>query len=311
MTTYLTADEIEGLLQIEETLEAVELAHRALAAGSVVMPLRTHTEVPGSNAVLEVITAAMPGVLGLKAVSVFPDNPANGLPRLASVIVLMNIEDGSCEAVLEADTITARRTAAVSAVATKYLARADARVLGLLGAGVQARAHLDAMRLVRDIRRVLVWTRSERTLETFLEYADHAGIAAEARASAEEVVRGAEILCTVTSAPTPLVEWSWLSAGVHINVVGDYREVDSRTLAAATLVLDSRAAVLAECPIVAAALADGLITLEQLDLELGDIVSGSAVGRRSDSDMTLFRSVGLAIQDLAVAQRILQLARGS
>ena len=311
MTTYLTADEIEGLLRIEETIEAVELAHAALSAGSVAMPLRTHTEVPGSNAVFEVITAAMPGALGLKAVSVFPDNPANGRPRLASVIVLMNIEDGSLEAVLEADAITARRTAAASAVATKYLARADARVLGFLGAGVQARAHLDAMRRVRDIGQVLVWTRSERTLEIFLEYADRAGVAAEACASAEDVVRDAEILCTVTSAPTPLVERSWLSPGVHVNVVGDYREVDSRTLAATTIVLDSRTAALAECPIIAGALADGVITLEQLDLELGDIVSGSAVGRRSDSDMTLFRSVGLAIQDLAVARRILQRARGS
>lgn len=306
MTIYLSAHEVEELLGVEETLEAVELAHRGLAAGDIVMPLRTHTEVPRSNAVLEVVTAAMPDALGLKAVSVFPDNPRKGLPRLASVIVLMNVEDGSCEAVLEADAITARRTAAASAVATKYLARADARVLGLVGAGVQARAHLDAIRCVRDIRRVLFWTRTNGTRDAFLEYADLAGVAAEACACAEQVVREAEILCTVTAAPTPLVRGSWLSPGVHVNVVGDYREVDSRTLAATTVVLDSRAAVLAECPIVAAALADGLITLDQLDLELGDIVSGSELGRQSDSDLTLFRSVGLAIQDLAVTRRVLR-----
>jgi ornithine cyclodeaminase/alanine dehydrogenase len=309
VATFLTADEIERLVRIDDTLEAVELAHRALAAGSVEMPLRTHTHVPGSTAVLEVITAAMPDALGLKAVSVFPDNPAVGLPRLASVVILMNTEDGRCEAVLEADAITARRTAAASAVATKYLARADARVLGLLGAGVQARAHLDAIRRVREIRRVLVWTRTERTLESFLEYADGAGVAIEACSSAEQVVRDADVLCTVTSSPTPLVVRSWLPAGVHLNVVGDYREIDSPTLGAATVVLDSRAAVLAECPIVAAAAAEGVIALEQLDLELGDVISGSRVGRRSGSDITLFRSVGLAIQDLAVARRILQLAQ--
>lgn len=309
MTTYLTSDEVEGLLRVEDTLAAVELAHRALATGDVVMPLRTHTEVPGSSAVMEVITAAMPDALGLKAVTVFPDNPASGLPRLASVIVLMNDEDGSCEAVLEADSITARRTAAASAVATKYLARGNAHTLGLLGAGVQARAHLDAIRSARDIRRVLVWTRTEQTLESFLEYARRSGVAVEACASPEEVVRSAEVLCTVTSSPTPLVERSWLSPGTHLNVVGDYREVDSQTLAASTVVLDSRPAVLAECPIVATALADGSVTLEQLELELGELVCGSRVGRRSESELTLFRSVGLAIQDLAVARRILRRAQ--
>jgi ornithine cyclodeaminase/alanine dehydrogenase len=309
VTTYLTSSEVEEHLRVEDTLAAVELAHRALAAGDVVMALRTHTQVPGSNSVLEVITAAMPDALGLKAVTVFPDNPAVGLPRLASVIVLMNNEDGTCEAVLEADAITARRTAAASAVATKYLARTDAHVLGFLGAGVQARAHLDAIRAVRDIRRVVVWTRSEQTLATFLEHARRASVSVEACANTEEVVRAAEVLCTVTSSPTPLVERLWLSPGTHVNVVGDYREIDSQTLAAATVVLDSRRAALAECPIVAAALGDGSVTLEQLGLELGDIVSGSRVGRQSDSEITLFRSVGLAIQDLAVARQVLQRAQ--
>jgi len=234
----------------------------------------------------------------LKALTIFPGNSARGLDSHQGFVALFDGETGAPMAFLNAGGITAVRTAAVSGVATRLLAREDVKTLAILGTGTQARSHLEAMRAVRSFDRVLVWSASGRSLD-----------GAESVGSAEEAVREADVLCTTTSLPEPIVRREWLKPGVHINAVGSSipstRELDSETVAAAALFVDRRESTLNEAGDFLVPQREGLIGPEHIRAELGELLLGTAPGRGSDDEITLFKSLGLAVEDLAAAEYVL------
>ncbi|HET8798378.1 MAG TPA: ornithine cyclodeaminase family protein [Thermoanaerobaculia bacterium] len=291
-TLILSHADVEELLTMEECIGVMEEALAALARGEVHNPLRQAIRAPGAPGLLGLMPAWRSSgtpYYGLKEVCVFPENPKRGLDTHVGTVILHSGETGEPLAILNASAITAIRTAAVSAVATKLLAREDASVLAVLGNGVQAKAHLRAIPLVREIREVRVYSRSGGNV-----------------ASAEEAVRGADVVVTATSAREPVLRREWLSPGVHINAVGSSiaaaRELDGATVAAASLFVDRRESTVNESGDYLFALREGAIAgPEHIRAELGEILTGSARGRTQPDEITLFKSLGLAVEDLAAA----------
>jgi ornithine cyclodeaminase len=251
-------------------------------------------------------------VYGLKVVCIFPDNPARGLDTHQGAVELFDGQTGQLRAVLNASAITAIRTAAVSAVATRVLAREDARELAILGAGAQGRSHLEALAAVRPFERARIWSRT----------AEHAhASAAEARtpfpvnvaSSPAEAVRGAHVIVTATASPTPIVAREWLSDGAHVNAVGaclpTTRELDTATVADAALFVDRRESALAEAGDVVLAIEEGAIGRDHIRAELGEVLAGERGGRDSTDELTVFESLGLAVEDLAAAEFLYRRAR--
>lgn len=299
----LNEQEIEHLLTMRECIGVMEEALAALARGEVHNPLRQAIRAPGANGLLGLMPAFRGGetpLYGLKEVCVFPGNPARGLDTHLGAVLLHSGETGELLAVMNASAITAIRTAAVSAVATRLLARDDAHTLAIIGAGVQARTHLEAIPLVRNIDDVRIVSRTSAKAEML------AGKGARVVASVEEGVRGADIVVTATSSQEPVLKREWLADGVHINAVGSSiavaRELDSATVAAASLFVDRRESTVNESGDYLFALREGAITEGHIRAEIGDILIGRATGRTSDGEITLFKSLGLAVEDLAVAQ---------
>jgi ornithine cyclodeaminase/alanine dehydrogenase-like protein (mu-crystallin family) len=283
---------VRRVLRMEDVIETMERTLADFSRGLFVQPVRTVIPVEEHDGFLYVMPAYTRGALGAKLVTLYPGNVE--VPTHNATILLFDPANGAPLASLEGRLVTEMRTAAVSAVATRHLALADARVLGILGAGVQAAGHLEALRLVRDIREVRVW--SPRRGPAFAR--EHGVTAA---ASAEEAVRGADIVVTVTTSRTPVLRGEWLAPGCHVNAVGaprpDWRELDDAVLTRATVYVDSRAAAEAESGDVRAALAAG----GSIQAEIGEVVAGSAAGRSSDADITLFKSLGMAVEDVATA----------
>ena len=294
----LSERDVEELLTMEECVGVMEEALAALARGEVHNPLRQAIRAPGASGLLGLMPAWRGGetpYYALKEVCVFPDNPRRGLDTHLGAVILHSGETGEPLAMMNASAITAIRTAAVSAVATRLLAREDASVLAILGSGVQARAHLRAIPIVREIREIRVY--SPRAVESGVEHAV---------ASAEEAVRGADIIVTATSSREPVLRREWLKPGAHINAVGSSvaaaRELDGATIAAASLFVDRRESTLNESGDYLFSVVEGTISgPEHIKAELGEILTGAATGRQSPDELTLFKSLGLAIEDLAAA----------
>jgi ornithine cyclodeaminase len=250
----------------------------------------------------------------LKAVCIMPGNPARGLDAHQGLVTLFDGETGVPTAILDASAITAVRTAAVTAVATRALARLDAATLAVLGAGTQARAHLRALAGVRAFERVWVYAPTTAHAEDVAAEASAAGLAGAGAgasvtvaASAQEALRDADVVVTVTSAREPVLRREWLKPGAHLNAVGasspQNREIDTATVAASALFCDSRESLLNEAGEFRLAVTEGLITgVEHVRAELGEVLAGTAAGRRDAGELTMFRSLGLAIEDLAAAQ---------
>lgn len=284
--------EVEALLPVERCIAVMEDALTALARGEVHNPLRQAIRAPGTPGLLGLMPAWRAGetpYYGLKEVCVFPENPKRGLDTHVGAVILHSGETGLPLAFVNASAITAIRTAAVSAVATKLLARPDAHVLAVIGAGVQAKAHLQAIPLVRDIREVRVYSRTT------------AGAA-----SVEEAVRGADIIVTATSSRDPVLRREWVAPGAHINAVGSSiasaRELESDLVGASSLFVDRRESTVNESGDYLFALREGAVPgPEHIRAELGELLIGSAPGRTSEDEITLFKSLGLAIEDLAAA----------
>jgi ornithine cyclodeaminase/alanine dehydrogenase-like protein (mu-crystallin family) len=291
-TLILSHADVEELLTMRECIAVMEEALAALARGEVHNPLRQAIRAPGAPGLLGLMPAWRGGDHGyyaLKEVCVYPENPKRGRDTHVGTVILHSGATGEPVAIMNASAITAIRTAAVSAVATKVLARDDARVLAVLGNGVQAKAHLAAIPLVRDIAEVRVYSRSGGTV-----------------GSAEEAVRGADIVVTATNSREPVLRREWLKPGAHINAVGSSiataRELDGETVAAASLFVDRRESTLNESGDYLFALREGAIAgPEHIRGELGDVLVGSSSGRTSADELTLFKSLGLAIEDLAAA----------
>ncbi len=307
---------VHEILTMEACIPLMRDALVSLAKGDVVLPLRNMVRLPDGSGIL----GLMPGYLGdpqsfgLKVVSVMPGNHGTGYDSHQGVVMLFGVQHGEPLIVADATAITAIRTAAVSAAATDALARADAGDLALIGTGAQARSHLAAMRAVRTLRRVRVWSRSRDNIEAFVRSeAAAAGVAIEPCASAEEAVRGADLVCTTTAARAPVLHGEWLAAGVHVNAVGacfrDARELDTAAVRRARFFTDCRESCMNESGDFLLARAEGAITDSHILGELGEVFAGKVKGRTSPDDVTVFESLGIALEDLASAHWILARAK--
>jgi len=290
------------------------------ARGGTYMPLRSVMRPPGAAGFM----GLMPGwrgrrhdnlaAFGLKVVCIMPGNPARGLDAHQGLVTLFDGESGMPTAILDASAVTEVRTAAVTAVATRLLARPDARVLAILGAGTQARAHLRALTPLREFEQVRVYAPTEAHARALAEQAGGAGGRISVAPSAEAAVRGADVVVTATSSREPVLRRAWLKPGAHVNAVGastpQARELDTATVAASALFCDSRESLRNEAGEFQLAIAEGLIPGEDhIRAELGEVLAGTAPGRRDDGELTLFRSLGLAVEDLAAAESAVAAAR--
>jgi alanine dehydrogenase len=292
----LDEDAVGGLLRMEEVIPAMERALAAFSSGKVVQPTRVMVPVAEHEGFLGLMPAYTGSALGTKLVAFYPHNTE--VPTHHATIMLFKPETGEPLVTMDGRLITELRTAAVSAVATDHLANSDASVLAIIGSGVQARSHLEALRLVRGFREVRVW--SPRRARAFAE--EH-GV--RAAASAEEAVRGADVVVTATTSSVPVLFGEWLLPGVHVNALGaprpDWRELDDELLERARIFVDSREAARKESGDVVAA--------GRIFAEVGEVVSGAKPGRQSDEEVTLFKSLGLAVEDVATAELIHRKAR--
>jgi ornithine cyclodeaminase len=303
----LNQEEVEQLLDMEGCIEAMAEALASLARGEVQVPLRMIVRPEAGDSLLGLMPAHRGGasaLYSLKTVAVFPDNPKRGLDAHQGTVTLFDGETGEVRALMNASAITAIRTAAVSAVATRLLARDDTRQLAILGAGVQARTHLEALRLVRDFQRVRV----------FAPTPEHArALGEQAVASAEEAVRGADVVVTATNAVEPVLRREWLKEGAHVNVIGGrpphMREIDVATVADAAFYVDRRESAENEAYDYRDALESGAIGPDHIRGEIGEVLIGAAPGRSSREELTVFRSLGIAVEDLAAAEYVVRRAR--
>jgi alanine dehydrogenase len=288
---------VVGLLHMEEVIPAMERALSDFSSGTVVQPVRTMLPVAEHGGFLGLMPAYTGSALGTKLVAFYPHNTE--VPTHHATILLFKPETGEPLATMDGRLITEVRTAAVSAVATEHLARSDASVLAIIGSGVQARSHLEALRLVREFRDVRVW--SPRRAVAFAE--EH-GV--RAAASVEEAVRGADVVVTATTSPTPVLLGEWLSPGTHINAVGaprpDWRELDDEVLRRAKVYVDSREAAMKE--------SGDVIAAGEVFAEIGEVAAGTKLGRQSEEEVTLFKSLGLAVEDVATAELVHRKALG-
>ncbi len=299
--------DVKRLLPMDECIEVMTGALEALARGEVYNPLRFVVRPPGESSLLGLMPAHRSGaapVYSLKTVAIFPANSARGLDPHQGFVALFDGETGETRAIMSASAITAVRTAAVSGVATRLLARENASTLAILGAGFQAGAHLEAMRAVREFDRVLMWSRTPGRAAAF------EGV--EEVASAEEALRDADVVVTVTSSLEPVLRHEWLKAGAHVNAVGSSiptaRELDTATMVAASLFVDRRESTLNEAGDYLFPLREGALTPAAIKGEIGEVLIGSVAGRRSDDELTVFKSLGLAVEDLAAAEHVLRRA---
>lgn len=281
---------VHDLLKMEDLIPAIAKAMADLSGGKVVQPMRVMLPIAEHQGFLGLMPAYA-GALGAKLVAFYPNN--QGIPSHHAVILLFRPETGEPLATMDGRLITEMRTAAGSAVATRLLARPEASVLGILGSGVQARSHLEAMRLVRSFRDVRVW--SPRNAAAF---AKQFGI--RATASAEEAVRGADVVVVATTSQTPVLSGAWLAPGAHINAVGaprpTWRELDDEALGKAKLYVESREAATKE--------SGDVIASGKIFAEIGEVVMGQKPGRQSADEITLYKSVGVAVQDVVSADLV-------
>lgn len=309
--------EVEALLPMSDCIRVIGEALAALARGEVHQPLRTVVRPPESAGLMALMPAYIAGegaVCGLKTVCVFPGNPAKGKDAHQGSVMLFSAETGEPLALMNASAITSIRTAAVSGVATQLLAREEASDLALIGAGVQARAHLAAMAQVRPLKRVRVASRRPENAARFAaEMGPHYPFPIEPVDSVESAVRDADLIVTVTTASEPILQRGWLASGVHLNVVGSSiptaREVDTTTMAAASLFVDRRESTLSEAGDYLFAAREGAIGPEHIRAEIGEVLIGAQSGRTSAEEITLFKSLGLAVEDVAAAAYVYQQAQ--
>jgi len=309
MLLVLNHHEVEQLLPMPECIAVMEQALTALARGEAHQPLRTIVippEVKGVLAMMPTYRGGSEPLFGLKAICVFPGNAAIGKDAHQGGVMLFDGTTGEPRALVNASAITAIRTAAVSGVATRALARENAGELAIIGAGVQARSHLEAIACVRKLKRVRVSARRFESAQRFATEMQPAfPFPIEPIETAEQAIRDADIVVTVTTSREPVVKREWVSFGTHINAVGTFspkaREIDTATVAAATLFVDRRESAINEAGDYLIAAAEGAIGPDHIKAELGEVLAGTHPGRTSDDEITIFKSLGLAIEDLAAA----------
>lgn len=315
-TIIINQDDVAALLSMGACIDAMEGVLRGLELGECELPLRQIMWLPGRVGALGLMPSywSAAATIGLKAVTYFPGNEGTSLDSHQGAVLLYDATCGRLVAMVDATSITAIRTAAVSAVATKLLARDDAATLAIIGSGVQASMHLDAMLLCRRIEHVRVCSKTPARASAFAAaHGGRPGVTVESTASVEAAVRDADIICTTTSSSEPVLMGDWLRPGMHINAVGSStasaRELDARAVARCRLFVDRRASAVAEAGDVVLAKADGAIGDDHILGEIGEVLEGKTAGRTARDDMTLFKSVGLAVEDLAAAVCVVEEAR--
>ncbi|HVL68853.1 MAG TPA: ornithine cyclodeaminase family protein [Vicinamibacterales bacterium] len=311
----LTEADVRSLLTIDDLIEAMAAALADFSTGRVTQPLRTVLTV-GDKAFYGVMPAYLPAApaLGTKLVTVFGSNAQLGMPTHLATIVLLDPRTGALLALMDGRYITEARTAAASAVSVKHLARPNARVLAICGAGVQARSHLEAITRVRTIDEVRIWSRTRsRTDEFVADMQPHVTGRITAAASAEEAVRDADIVVLATAAKEPVVRSEWIAAGAHVCAVGacrpTEREMDGALVARADVYVDSRTGALAEAGDIVLAVQEGAIEPPHIRAEIGDVVAGLVPGRVGPDAVTIFKSLGMAVEDVAAAHLVYTRAR--
>ena len=301
--------EVEARLDLDELIDALAAAHAEFSAGGASMPTRIAAQIPERDAILGAMPAYLPSAKALttKVVTLFPENEGTALPTHQAVIVAFDHSTGEPLALLDGTAITAMRTGAAAALSARLLAREDATTLALIGSGVQARSHARAFARVRRLREIRVASRSDERAKTLADkLSSELGVETRAVATPEEAVRGADLVAATTHSPDPVVEREWLSPGAHVTSVGvnpHGRELAGEVVRDSLVVVESRAAALAPFPAGSNDLLwpirDGLITEDHIHAELGELVSGTKPGRTSDEQLTVYKSVGIAIQDAA------------
>lgn len=298
-----------------DLIPAMESALAKFSAGEVLQPVRTVLTVGPTKAYYGLMPAYIPtpASLGAKLVTVFADNHQKGLPSHLATILLLDPETGALLAIMDGRYITEARTAAVSAVSARFLARAQASTLALIGSGVQARSHLEALQQVRQLKEVRVWSPRHQSREQFIaDMSPRFGVAIHEAESAQAAVRGADLIVLATASHMPVVESEWVEAGAHVMCVGacrpDQREMAPALVKRSRLYVDSRAASLVESGDVVMNIADGLFDKTHVRGELGELVLGRVAGRAADTDVTVFKSLGMAVEDVVAADLVFRRA---
>jgi ornithine cyclodeaminase/alanine dehydrogenase-like protein (mu-crystallin family) len=291
---FLNEEQVRKHLRMADLIPAMEKALIEFSAGKVTQPVRSVIKMDPPGGFLGLMPALTPKGLGLKAVTFYPSNAERGIPTHMATIFLVDPETGVPLAIMDGRLITEMRTAAVSAAATKLLVSRDAKVLAILGSGVQARSHAEALRLVRNFDEIRVWGPTREHAERFANE-----IGAKSM-SAEEAVRGADVVVTATNSKTPVLKGSWLKSGCHVNAIGacrpDWRELDDEAMSNVVFV-DSRDGALKES-------GDAILSGAKIYAELGEALAGKIPSRASET--TIFKSLGMAVEDIAAAMLVYQ-----
>lgn len=309
---FLTDGDVGELVKPREVVEAVEEAYRLYSTGRVVMPVRSRVEAREKGGDILMMPCYIPdmNIFSLKLVTVYPGNLQRGLPTINAVVIVLDAETGVAKLVAEARALTGLRTAAATAVSVKYLARRDSEIVGIVGCGYQAvwqtRVLADMLKGVK----FLAYDIDGERMKAFVKQVAGEGIDIQAAGSAEDLVRKSDIVVTVTTSKTPVIFDSWVRDGTHISAIGGYTpemvEIDPRLTARAKLVVDSREAVKEEAGDILQPIKMGLMTFNHIHAEIGEVVAGLKPGRENDREITLFKSVGLAVQDAAASKILLE-----
>lgn len=313
MLHLLSAEDLRAALPMGDAVEAMKRAFAALSSGEADMPQRVAVQVPAVNGLALFKPAGLAAGLGAKIVTVFPQNPDRGKPLIAGLVILLDPETGEPAALLDGTFLTAWRTGAASGAATDLLARRDARTAAILGSGVQARTQALAIDAVRELDEIRVYSPTRDHLERFEdEMTPQLSSRLRLAASPADAVRDADVVCAATTSSQPVFDGRDLKPGCHVNGVGSYtaemREVDAETVRRSRVFVDHRPAARAEAGDLIQAAADG-VTRADAWIELGEVVAGARRGRRDASEITFFKSVGVAVQDIEAGAVALARAR--
>ncbi len=310
----LSSEDIRRALSMAEAINAMEEAFSQLSSSEAIVPLRVGIDMPKTNGNALFMPVYLPIIdkVGVKVVSIFKDNPKIGLPMIDALVMVMDAANGQPLAVMNGEVLTAMRTGAASGLATRLLSRENSQVAAIIGAGAQAYTQLEAVCSVRDIKHAFVMDieteRAERFAETMSE---KLSLPVEVLKD-ESALKEADIICTATSSSDPVLNDAGLKPGVHINGIGSYkphmREIPEDTVIRAKVIVDSRSACLSEAGDLIQPIKNGKITEEHIHAELGEIVNGTKTGRTDEEEITIFKSVGNAVQDLAAANLVLKKA---
>ena len=316
----LDRHDVARLLPMDECVDVMASALATVARGDAILPLRPMIRLPNSPNIFALMPAYLgdPKSVGVKVLTVFPVNHGTPIDAHQGAVLLFEADHGRLLAILDATTVTAIRTAAVSAVATRLLARDDADELAILGAGTQGRMHLEAMTVVRSIRHVRVWSRTTEHARALAQLArEKFDLPAEVCATPAQAVERASIVCTTTASPTPVLDGAWLQPGPHVNAGGacipTTRELDTDAVRRARLYVDRRESAFAEPGDILMPLREGAIEADHIVAEIGELLieGGEGLRRRNADEVTLFKSLGLAVEDLAAAHHVYRKAQAS